>query len=130
VTEPDIIAWLGGNCPVQAKGTVDGRFFCFRARGDGWQFHVADDKAGIFEPGEWVYEEGYGEWPEAGWITEDEARVFIAKGAKLWVERVGYYWAIPPARSLLEVVYKFLRRGSDGRNVSIGQRSISNVRMK
>lgn len=79
-----VIESIGGNCPVQAEGMIGEKHFYFRSRGAAWQFHVADDEAGIFESGEWIYEEDYGEWPDAGWITEEEARAFIGKAAAVW----------------------------------------------
>ena len=79
-----VIDWIGGNCPVQAEGTIDGKSFYFRSRGEFWRLDIdGDTDAG--EP-EWSYGEPYGSWPDAGWITEDEARAFIAKGAGLYVQ--------------------------------------------
>jgi len=74
-----VIDVIGGNCPVQAEGTVDGKPFYFRARGDEWSMSIGGDDI-IMSP-EWYYEEAYGDWPEAGWMPEDEARAFIAKAA-------------------------------------------------
>jgi hypothetical protein len=101
-----LIESLYGNCPVQADGTIDGEPFYFRARGDEWAIeigpgntHLVVEALDVTEgTGEekraasdriealdyWRYEEAYGEWPDAGWMTEDEARAFIAKGAELW----------------------------------------------
>jgi len=82
-----VIRWLGGNCPVQAEGTLDGKFMYFRARGEHWAFHVAPTEADLWTDLDWVYEEEYpGGAFEAGWMTEDEARAFIAKGARLYAE--------------------------------------------
>jgi len=67
-----IIQMLGGNCPVQAEGTINGQPFYFRARGDSWRMNIGD----------WSYEEDYGTGPfDAGWMTEDEARAFIKQSA-------------------------------------------------
>lgn len=77
-----VIDWLGGNCPVQAEGTIDGKPFYFRSRGAFWSLDIGDGDI-IVNP-EWHHEEPYGTWPDAGWITEDEARAFIQKGADLW----------------------------------------------
>ena len=76
-----VIESLGGNCPVQAEGTVDGIPFYFRSRGDEWSFGVGDDPIGAPE---WEHCEPYGIWPEAGWITEEQAMKFIAQAAALW----------------------------------------------
>lgn len=81
-----IIDQLGGNCPVQAEGTIDGQPFYFRARGEHWAFHVgADDPVG--DP-EWTYAEEYpGGRYAAGWMSEDEARAFINRAANLYTTR-------------------------------------------
>lgn len=75
------IRWLGGNCPVQAEGTIDGKEFYFRARYDSWSLSIGDDPIGSVE---WEYEEPYGtpDGYDAGWMSEDEARAFISKAAK------------------------------------------------
>lgn len=35
-----IIDSFGGNCPVQAEGTIDGKPFYFRARGSSWSMSI------------------------------------------------------------------------------------------
>lgn len=80
-----IIDQLGGNCPVQAEGTIGGQPFYFRARGEHWSFGVGADPVG--EP-DWYHEEEYpGGKYAAGWMSEDEARAFIDKAAQLYRER-------------------------------------------
>lgn len=75
-----IIDEIGGNCPVQADGTIGGQPFYFRARGEHWSFGVGADPIG--EP-DWYYQEEYpGEPYAAGWMTLDEARAFISKAAE------------------------------------------------
>jgi hypothetical protein len=76
------IDWLGGNCPVQAQGTIADKHFYFRARGNHLSFEISNEKLGAAE---WEYEEPYGgDVFAAGWMSEDEARAFIAKAAKLY----------------------------------------------
>lgn len=86
-TEPVIdIDSIGGNCPVQAEGTINGWPFYFRARGEHWSLSVAEP--GFEACGEevWDYEEEYGDGPyAAGWMEVDEAHGFIAKAAALFV---------------------------------------------
>lgn len=73
---------IGGNCPVQAEGTVDGKEFYFRARGNRWSIGIGGDV--VLKP-EWMYWEWYGERDfDAGWMTEDEAMGFIEKAAGLY----------------------------------------------
>jgi hypothetical protein len=76
-----VIDWIGGNCPVQAEGTIDGALFYFRARGSSWSIEIGDTL-----PFHWEYREDYGTWPDAGYMEEDEARAFITKGAGLYAE--------------------------------------------
>ncbi len=76
------IDWLGGNCPVQAEGMIDGKPLYFRARGSGWRLEVGGDS--VINP-EWKYEEDYGDGPfDAGFMSEDEARAFIGKAVALY----------------------------------------------
>lgn len=83
-----VIDQLGGCCPVQAEGTVNGSPFYFRARGMGWTFSVGEDPVEVccgYSEG-FHYEEEYGDGPyAAGWMSEDEARAFIAKAAAMFV---------------------------------------------
>src|SRR4051812_24067155 len=81
-----IIDTIGGNCPVQAEGTIDDWPFYFRARGSHWSLEVAEPG---FEPcGEavWEHRAKYSdEQYAAGWMTEAEARAFIAQAVPLFL---------------------------------------------
>lgn len=85
-----LIDWLGGNCPVQAEGSIDGRRFYFRARGEHWSIAVHPTATDEYEhwprdAAEWRHEEEWGDGPyAAGWMPEDVAREMIAKGAGLY----------------------------------------------
>ncbi len=69
---------IGGNCPVQAEGQIDGFVFYFRARGRAWSVEIYD---GGDEP--WVTTQFYSDEPyAAGWMSEDEARAFIETAAR------------------------------------------------
>ena len=92
------VAMIGGNCPVQAEGTVDGAEFYFRARGRRWALYVATDGGDPLDNGAWVYHEHYdipglegpgGDAFAAGWMEESEARAFIAKAAQIYHDRSG-----------------------------------------
>ena len=77
-----VIDWLGGNCPVQAEGTIDGKEFYFRARGSHWALEIEPRK---YPAVEWRYKEEWGEGPyDAGWMPEDVAREMINKAAANW----------------------------------------------
>lgn len=84
------ITSIGGNCPVQAEGMIDGLPFYFRARNNSWSFSVAATKweDASFARG-WYYNEPYkrDEQYAAGWMEESEARAFIEKAAKLYEEK-------------------------------------------
>lgn len=76
------IDWLGGNCPVQAEGRIDGEPFYFRARGSRWSLSVGGPDT-ITEP-DWFYAENYGDGPfDAGWMPDEEAAAFIARAVDL-----------------------------------------------
>lgn len=87
--EPVInIAHLGGHCPVQAEGTIDGVPFYFRARGQSWQLEVGYDSQ--TQP-LWEYYEPWGQGPHAaGWMDRTEAERLIRKAAALWRAGVPY----------------------------------------
>lgn len=81
------ISTMGGNCPVQIEGRVDGLAFYFRARGEEYQFHVAKTQAAIFEDEIHYVEKPWGDGPyAAGWMDLhialgllcDEVEVFRA----------------------------------------------------
>lgn len=86
------IEYIGGNCPVQAEGIIDGYPFYFRARGNTWRLEVCLDKSQPVnclvwweaECGVWEHEENYGERFEAGWMSKEEACQFINKAAILF----------------------------------------------
>lgn len=78
------IEYLGGNCPVQAEGSVDGYRFYFRARGDQWSVQIAPTDEELWTDKRWVYVERYGEWPDAGWMDESEAKDFLITAIEKW----------------------------------------------
>lgn len=95
-TQGLIVRYVGGNCPVQAEGTLHGLPFYFRARGEHWSFSLAATAVGdplavrCGEQDGFTFEEGYGDGPyDAGWMTTDEALAFIHRAAALAV-REGY----------------------------------------
>jgi hypothetical protein len=78
-----VIDMLGGNCPVQGEGTINGKPFYFWSRGASWALNIGG--ADVVADPEWRHVEGYGTWPDAGWITAAEARTFIEAAARLYV---------------------------------------------
>lgn len=82
-----VIDRIGGACPVQAEGTVNGKPFYFRARGAAWRMNIGGDDSQLVLVPEWTYGEAYGnEAFAAGWMSEDEARAFIWRAARLYVD--------------------------------------------
>lgn len=78
-TAPEIVIdWIGGNCPVQAEGTINGTSFYFRARGESWSLEVGH---GPDDMPAWEHAEWFGEWPDAGWMTVEQAQDFIRSAA-------------------------------------------------
>jgi hypothetical protein len=75
---------IGGLCPVQGEGTVDGKPWYFRARGDRWSMYVAEregaDPVDVgFEEAGWMAMGDYGTWPEAGYMPDEDAWRFIGQ---------------------------------------------------
>ena len=85
MSEPEIvIETYGGNCPVQADGTVNGKPFYFRARGQRWSMSIGGDDV-IGKP-EWYHQEAYGDTEfAAGWMEWEEALTFLRKAAAMYV---------------------------------------------
>lgn len=74
------IDFLGGNCPVQSQGTINGDPYYFRARGEHWSVGIGGGDP-VSEP-EWYKERPWGGGPyEAGWMPEDIARQIIQECA-------------------------------------------------
>lgn len=97
--------WCGGNCPVQAEGHINGYYFYFRARGEGWGIELGLPKGhvGWYGVAAWEYEEEYhGSEKDAGWMGEDEAKVFIEKSARLWHMDEGWKACDALAAEILE----------------------------
>ena len=82
-----VLDQIGGNCPVQARGSVDGRRFYFRARGDTWSFGTGSDDDQAVEAPDFLLERDYGSWPEAGWMHRHEAVGFIVEAVAAYRDR-------------------------------------------
>lgn len=79
------IDMIGGNCPVQAEGTISGQSFYFRARGEHWSMGIGGDPVG--DP-DWHLQERWGDSKyAAGWMPEDEARKIIEQCAREYLAR-------------------------------------------
>ena len=79
------ITYLGGACPVQADGTINGVPFYFRARGQRWQMAIGEDPVEIscgMKDG-WYKEEPWGkEMFDAGLMSEETAKEIIERCAE------------------------------------------------
>lgn len=80
-----VITEIGGVCPVQAEGYIAGKPFYFRSRGSQWSIAIGG-KDLICNP-EYKYTENYGEWPQAGFISEEEAIEFINRAGKEYIKK-------------------------------------------
>lgn len=77
---------IGGPCPVQAEGMVDGVPFYFRARYAEWQMAIGHDAVGIAcgDPG-WMREGEWGDGPhDAGYMPLEVARELIDQCVDAW----------------------------------------------
>lgn len=76
---------IGGNCPVQAEGTINGVPFYFRARHEHWSLSIGEDP--IMRDDAWFYQEP---WPhgrfQAGWMSQEEARQCIDKAINKYLK--------------------------------------------
>lgn len=95
MTDPNVtIDFLGGNCPVQAEGAIDGHTFYFRARGSHWSMEISGGTESLhtclFQFGApewqivWEYDERWGDWPDAGWMDDKDAIWLIHRAAMLY----------------------------------------------
>ncbi|MFG6572395.1 hypothetical protein ACGYLO_12380 [Sulfitobacter sp. 1A13353] len=75
------LAHLGGNCPVQAEGVINGKSFYYRARWDRWSLSIGADPIGAPE---WTHVEICGAALEAGWMEEDEAKEHLERALALY----------------------------------------------
>lgn len=86
---------IGGYCPVQGFGVVDGYTWYFRARGEHWEIGIAptpgegpefEDAAvdATFEKVGWCYHDKWGAWPDAGYMELDVAWGFIEQSIGKW----------------------------------------------
>lgn len=88
-----------GKCPVQAEGTINGREFYFRSRGEHWSLAVAGNSGDAMAVDAWTHREIYpgcvDEEPTeldghklkfgAGHAEPQECIAFIERTAKLWL---------------------------------------------
>lgn len=95
---------IGGFCPVQGEGFVDGRFWYFRARHDEWRFEVfsVDGRDGGMLPGDdkiiWSADGEYeGDQHNAGWMKFSEAWALIENCIAVGRETG---WAMPQTGAL------------------------------
>ena len=74
------VTYLQGHAPVQAEGSINGKPFYFRARGQYWTLYVGGESA--VDAPEWEYEERYGlGLYDAGYMTHEEALRFLLEAA-------------------------------------------------
>lgn len=79
-----VLDWLGGYCPVQAEGMIDGHPMYFRSRGAQWSLTIGTDSGK--EPPLFGYREDWGTWPDAGYMPDDVALSMIDKAVARYRE--------------------------------------------
>jgi hypothetical protein len=89
----DFTIIVGGACPVQGEGNIDGLPLYFRARGDHWSLriaqHVNGDPVSVAwdelrsDPGWWT-ECPYGEDYAAGWMSGEHSRLCVMAAIRSW----------------------------------------------
>lgn len=75
-----IIDNVGGNCPLQAEGTINGLPFYYRARWDTWSIGIGGEP--ILAPA-WFYHE---EVVDAGWLSPEDGVEHIHQAAFLYAQ--------------------------------------------
>ena len=93
---------IGGNCPVQADGKIDGKPFYFRARGGRWSISIGGSDV-ISRP-QWYFSAPYRDpapTPHAiagklhfaaGWMPKEAAASFIYTAAQLYFRTKRKWW--------------------------------------
>ena len=72
------VEYIGGNCPVQAEGSIGGEPFYFRARGQRWSMSIGG--ADVVGNPKWYHEEPWGDTEfGAGWMPQHEALALMAR---------------------------------------------------
>lgn len=80
------VVGIFGMVPVQAHGRIDGHFFYFRARGAEWRIEIGGSDDGKQLPIFWHSEE-WGTWPDAGYMSHEQAFELIRKSAAMFREQ-------------------------------------------
>lgn len=70
---------FGGNCPIQAEGSLGNLCWYFRSRGDRMQLRIAESDADLFTARAWWHAEPYGVYPDAGWAPISECKEFMLR---------------------------------------------------
>lgn len=86
----DLTIDVGGACPVQGEGTLDGFPIYFRARGEHWAFSIAQNR--VHDPVNVSWDEVPGWWTEceygdnfaAGWMSGEHSRLCVAAAIAAW----------------------------------------------
>lgn len=94
---------FGGNCPVEATGTIGSRFsryaWYFRARGSVWTLELGEclDEFGLIPWGEelFIAHGSYGPWPAAGWMNDEDAAQYITDALVAFSRGGGGMWEHP-----------------------------------
>jgi hypothetical protein len=96
------IAYVGGSCPVQGEGWIDGQPFYFRARGRGWRIEIGQSE--LPDIALWMDGGLYGDGPhDAGYMPVEEARALILRAGERFIAEGGYAAPVSPRSREIEM---------------------------
>ncbi len=104
------IETIGGNCPVQAYGTIFGTAFYFRARGQSYSLAIGEYPVEIPKYREgWYVNKSWGEREfDAGYMPVNLALLLIAKHTIDYVneQKIGCHdnWNIPILADIINMI--------------------------
>lgn len=78
-----LVETLGGNCPVQAEGTINDHPFYFRGRHEQVSLSIAGPSGDVFGSDAWVHTD---QNDDAGWLEDKIALDIIKAFAHIWLK--------------------------------------------
>ena len=104
------IETIGGNCPVQAHGTIFGTAFYFRARGQSYSLAIGENPVGIpeYDKG-WYVKKSWGKREfDAGYMPVNLALLLIAKHVIDYIneQKIGCHdnWNVPILADIINMI--------------------------
>ena len=113
------IETIGGQCPVQAHGTILGTEFYFRARGQAYSLAIGEDPVGIPEFGKgWYVKKSWGKHEfDAGYMPVNIALLLISKHVIDYIneQKIGCCdtWNIPILADIVNMIENLTKESND-----------------